>query len=127
MTKTNYLEDALVNHVLRNIAMSSPATVYMGLHTADPTEVGNVGEVSGGSYARQAVSFGAPSDGAVSNDADVVFPEATANWGTITHFTIWDAVSGGNCLYYGTLDQSKAVDTGIVFRVLTGNLTVTEQ
>lgn len=60
---TNYLENALFNHVLRDTPYTSPSTLYVALHTADPTEVGATGEVSGSSYARQAITFVAPTDG----------------------------------------------------------------
>jgi len=61
-SKTNYLEDAMINAVLRNTSYTSPATVYLGLFTADPTDSGSqTNEVSGGAYARQSAAFDAPS------------------------------------------------------------------
>lgn len=124
--KTNYLENAIVNAVLRNTTYTSPATVYLALHTADPTEVGNVAEVATGSYARTAIAFAAPSNGAVANSGTVTFPTASADWGTVTHFTIWDASSGGNCLYYGTLTASKSVPNGATASFAASSVTVTE-
>lgn len=121
---TNYLEDNLLNHSLRNVAFTSPASVHAALFTAAPGEGGGGTEVSGGSYARQAVTFGAPSANTTSNSADVTYPTATADWGTVTHVAIFDAASGGNMLFYGTLSQSKVVNTGDTFRFLSGNLSV---
>lgn len=120
---SNYLENALINHVLRNTALTSPTTVYVALYTADPGDADAGTEVSGGSYARQSVSFGAPADGVASNDADVTFPEATANWGTITHVGIRDALTGGNLLFHGALAADKTVNTGDQFIFPTGDLT----
>ena len=122
---SNYLENALVNATLRNTTYTSPATVYVGLFTTDPTDAGSGTEVSGGSYARQSASFAAPSDGASATSADVTFPQATANWGTVTHFGVFDASSSGNLLYHGALDTSKAIETGDVFKIASGNLTIT--
>jgi hypothetical protein len=123
---SNYLEDALFNHVFRNIAMSSPATVYVALFTAvTDAEAGTGTEVSGGSYARQPVTFGAPSDGAGSNSGVITFPTATANWGTVTHAGIFDALSGGNPLTaIKALAASKVVNSGDIFRFPAGDIDV---
>lgn len=122
---SNYLENALINATLRNTSYTSPAAVYVALHTADPTDAGTGAEVSGGSYARTAVTFGAPSNGVTTNSADVEFPQATGSWGTIGWIGLWDASSSGNLLYHTALDASKAIDTGDIFKIATGNLSVT--
>ena len=122
---SNYLENAVINAVLRNTSYTSPAAVYVGLYTSDPGE-GNTGtEVSGGSYARTAVTFGAPSNGVSTNSASVTFPTATGTWGTVTHVGILDATTSGNLLYYTALDASKSIASGDVFTISTGNLSVT--
>lgn len=122
---SNYLENALINATLRNTSYTSPATVYVALYTTDPTDADTGTEVSGGSYARQSVTFGAPSNGVSTNSANVTFPTATASWGTITHIGIRDASTAGNLLYHTPLDASKAIASGDVFLIQTGNLTVT--
>lgn len=122
---SNYLENALVNATLRNTAYSSPATVYVGLFTSDPTDAKTGTEVSGNSYARQAATFGAPSNGASTISAAIEFPQATGSWGTITHFGIFDALTSGNLLYHGALSTSKVIDNGDVFKFATSALTVT--
>jgi hypothetical protein len=122
---SNYLENALINATLRNTSYTSPSTVYVALHTADPTDAGSGTEVSGGSYARTAVTFGAPSNGVTTNNANVEFPQATGNWGTITHIGLWDASSTGNLLFHTPLDSSKVIETGDIFRITSGNLSVT--
>ena len=122
---SNYLENAVINAVLRNTSYTSPAAVYVGLYTSDPGE-GNTGtEVSGGSYARTAVTFGSPSNGVSTNSASVTFPTATGTWGTVTHVGILDATTSGNLLYYTALDASKSIASGDVFTISTGNLSVT--
>jgi hypothetical protein len=122
---SNYLEDALINGTLRATTFTAPAAVYISLHTADPTDAGTGTEVSGGSYIRQSATFAAPSNGASASNADVTFPQATGNWGTIGWIGIWDAQTTGNMLYHTALDVSKAIDTGDIFKIASGSLTVT--
>lgn len=122
---SDYLENVLVNAVLRNTAYSSPATVYLALFTADPTDAGTGTEVTGGAYARQTITFGAPTNGVASTNADVTFPVATAAWGAVTHFGIYDASSTGNLLFHGAFATSKTIATDDQFKVIAGNITVT--
>lgn len=122
---SNYLENALINATLRNTSYTSPSTVYAALFTSDPTDAGSGTEVSGGSYARKAITFGAPSNGASTNSAAVEFDQATGSWGTITHFGIYDASTSGNLLYHGALTTSKTIDSGDVFKFSTSNISVT--
>ena len=122
---SNFLEDALINATLRNTTYTSVATVYVSLWTSDPTDAGSGTEVSGGSYARTAVTFGAPSNGVTTNSADVTFPTATGTWGTVGWIGINDALSSGNLLYHTALDASKSISSGDIFKITTGNLSVT--
>lgn len=122
---TNYLENELVDHILRNLAYTSPTTVYIALHTASPTETGAVGEVVGNGYARQACAFDAPTDGVTQNTNVETFTASGGNWGTITHFSIWDAVSAGNALFWSILDTSRVVNDGDSAEFAAGALTVT--
>lgn len=122
---SNYLENALVNATLRNTAYTSPTTVYLALFTTDPTDADSGTECTGTAYARQAITFGAPSNGVTSNTAVIEFPQAGNSWGTITHIGIRDALTTGNLLYHTPLDASKTIATGDVFRVAIGSLSVT--
>jgi len=122
---SNYLENALINATLRNTSYTSPATVYVGLYTSDPTDADTGTEVSGGSYARTAVTFGAPSNGVSTNSAAVEFPQATGSWGTVGWIGILDASTSGNLLYHTALDTSKTIDSGDIFKISSGNLSVT--
>lgn len=122
---SNYLENALVNGTLRGTTYTAPTTVYVALYTTDPTDADTGSEVSGGSYARQAVTFGAPSNGVATNSGAVTFPTATGSWGTLTHVGIRDASSAGNLLYYAPLTVSKTISSGDIFTIGSGNLSVT--
>jgi len=122
---SNYLETALINGTLRGTTYTAPTTVYVGLYTSDPTDADTGTEVSGGSYARQAVTFGAPSNGVSTNTAAIEFPQATGTWGTVGWIGIEDALSGGNLLYHSALDASKTIATGDIFKIAIGSLSVT--
>ena len=122
---SNYLENALINVTLRATAYTAPTTVYVALFTTDPTDAGSGTEVTGGSYARTAVTMGAPSNGVSLNSADVTFPTATASWGTVGWIGINDASTSGNLLYHSPLDTSKTIDSGDIFKISTGNLSIT--
>lgn len=122
---SDYLEDKILDHVLRNVSYTSPTTTYVGLFTSDPTDAGSGTEVSGGSYARQPLSVSAASGGIVTSSADVTFPQATANWGTISHIGILDALTSGNLLMHTPLTTSKTIEEGDILKVSSGNLTVT--
>ena len=122
---SNYLENALINATLRNTAFTSPTTVYVALYTTDPTDADTGTEVSGGSYARQSVTFAAPSNGASASNADVTFPQATGSWGTVGWIGLRSALTGGNLLYHTPLDVAKTIDSGDIFKIASGSLTVT--
>lgn len=123
MSLSNYLEEKLLNHVFGGTTYSQPAAVYCSLHTADPGETG-ASEATGGSYARQAITFAAASNpgGTKATSADLVFTSMPAS--TITHVGVWDASSAGNFLVGGALAASKTLNAGDTFRITSGNLTV---
>ena len=130
MAKTNYLEEALLDHVLRNTAYTSPTTVYVALYSAAPGEAGGGTELTGNGYARQAITFGAPAQdggvGRVTNSAEILFPEATDDWLEATHFAILDADTAGNMLYYEALGAPRTAALGDQIRFQVGALAVTE-
>lgn len=116
---SNYLEDQLRAHLFRTASFLKPAALYVALHTADPTDAGTGAEVSGGAYARVQRNpgdanwtAGSPTDGVTKNAADIVFPAPTANWGSITHWGIWDAATAGNLIAYGPMVTPRTVNSG---------------
>lgn len=123
---SNYLEDAVYNHTLRNISFTSPATIRAALFTSTATgaelEAGTLtNEVSGNAYARQAITFGAPSNGSGSNSGAVTYPTATpSNWGTIRFTAIMDASTAGNVLLYTQLDADVTINAGNTFQFNAG-------
>jgi hypothetical protein len=127
MSLTNTYEDHLLKYLLSATALTRPTTWYVALFTAAPGETGGGTEVTGGSYARQVIAFtfSGTSPTQAANTSQIDFPTATANWGTITHAAIFDAVSGGNMLWYGALASSKVINTGDIFRFAAGALVLT--
>jgi len=131
---SDYLEAKYLDHTYNGVAFTPPSGVYIALYTANPTDADTGTEVSGGSYARVLVNpngGGVPqfnlavTDGVgkmVTNAEDIVFPTATAPWGTITHFGAKDAATGGNLLHHGALDEAQVVGTGGVFKIAAGAL-----
>jgi hypothetical protein len=130
-SKSNFLENELLDHVLGNAVYEAPATIYIALYTVAPTDAGGGTEVSGGSYVRLAVTnnatnFPAAEGGAKSNGTEFVFITATASWGEIIAFGLFDAVSGGNMLYWGDITVPKTVDSGDTAKFPIGDLDFTE-
>jgi len=116
---SDYLEVELRKHIFRTGSFTKPSALYVSLHTADPTDDASGTEVSGGSYARvqrdplDANWTGASStNGQTDNAAAITFPSPTGNWGSVTHFGIWDASTSGNMLIHGALTTPKTVNNG---------------
>ena len=127
MAKATTLDNLLLNAVLRNVAYVSPTAVYAAAMTTAPTAAGGGVEVSGGSYARQAVTFGAAASGSVSNSAAVAFPVATAAQGTVVGIALYDnGVAGGNLLHFGPLATAQTINAGNQLTLPIGNLVVSE-
>ena len=122
---SNYLENKVLDHVLRYTSYTSPTTVYVGLFLSDPTDAGSGTECTGSAYARQSLSVTTASGGIVTSSADVTFPQATGSWGTISHLGILDALTSGNLLMHTPLTTSKTIDNGDILKISSGNLTVT--
>lgn len=104
-------------------------TAYVSLHTADPGNTG-AGEATGGAYARQgpvAFTNAGANPTVASNSAILTFPQATASWGTVGWFGVWDAASAGNFLGSGALTAPGPVNNGDTARFLVGSLTITAQ
>lgn len=122
---SNYSENLVINVLLRGASHTGAATVYVSLYTSDPTDADTGTEVSGGSYARTAVTFAAPSNGISTNNADVEFPQASSSWGVVGWIAVHDASTAGNLICHTPLDVSKTIDTGDIFKIATGNLSIT--
>jgi hypothetical protein len=126
---SDYLENKLLDALLRGQPFTMPATVNVALDTTvdndgDSSKV----EVSGGSYARVAVASSlanwagtqaaastvasSGTSATTSNNGVITFPTPTAAWGVITGFAVYDAPTGGNLLFYAALTTPKTVNNG---------------
>jgi len=123
----DFWEDEILDHLFGKGAYTPP-TIYVGLSTADPGDDGTgLSEPSGNGYARKvtaASDWDAASGGALDNANTIEFAEATGNWGTVTHFALFDAATSGNLLAHGSLTQSKTIDDGDTARFAAGDLDV---
>lgn len=128
MSMSTFLEEKVINHVLRNTAYTAPATVYIALFTADPGEAGSLAsEVAGNAYARQSMTWAAPSGSPreTATGATITFPAATPGaWGTVSHWAVMDASTSGNVLYSFAFDVAKAVNANDVVEIASGQLKI---
>ncbi len=121
---TDYLEDRVLNHIFRNTASTAPATVYLALFTVTPSDTGGGTEVSTGGYARQAITFGASSGGAIANTSAVAFTAAGANYGTVVAVAVMDALTVGNMLAWDGI-TSAIVNDGDTINFPIGDIDIT--
>ncbi len=126
MSFSNTFETRVLTWVFTADAATRPTAWYVALFTSNPDEDASGTEVStsGTAYARQSATF-TVSGNEATNSAAVEFPTATASYGTVTHVGVFDASSAGNLIAYAALTTSKAIDTGDVFRIPSGDLDIT--
>jgi len=122
---SDYLENELLDHALGTGSYTAPSTVYVGLSTATLGDDNSGTELSGSGYARQSAAFDAAVSGTADNTAAIEFPAATASWGTVSHFGIYDAASSGNLLFHGAFTTAKLIDTGDILKISAGDLDIT--
>lgn len=128
---SNYLANALLDHIFGKGAYTPPTNIYVELSTTAPTDAGgNVTPPSGNNYSRKQTApadWNASSVGAgriIDNANAIEFAEASGSWGTLSYFALFDAASGGNFLGWGALTTPKAVDSGDTARFAAGDLDV---
>ena len=116
--KAQYFSNAVLN-LLRNTAFTAVSQSYIGLFsTAPPDNSHNGTELTGGSYARQPVTFGAPTAANVNaqqiaNTNTITFgPATTADWPQAVAFGVFDSLTTGNLLYWNTLTTPKTIQVG---------------
>ena len=124
MSFSNTYETNVLKWALNADAVTRPTAWYVALFTTDPTDADTGTEVSGGSYARTAVTFSVTGNLAT-NSAGVEFPAATASWGTVSHIGVYDASTGGNLIIHSALTTAKAITDGDVFRIPLNDLDFT--
>ena len=132
---TTYLENKLLSFLFKNNAGGLTTLgdgIYVGLATAvSDAEAGSLTEANFGAYSRQQVTAAnwtlassATDAQTVTNAANIEWSASTGTDNTITHAFIADATSSGNILFVGALDTNKTIQTGDIFRINVGNLTI---
>lgn len=122
---SDYLENEFLDHILRVGSFTMPAGSYLALYLSNPADDNSGSEISGNGYARQSTTWAVASAGSSSNSSQETFTASGGNWGTVTHWAVFDAVSAGNMLFYASLDVARIINNGdsLVFEI--GDLTVT--
>ena len=128
---SDVLENAVLDLLLRNTSLTASGIntgiFYAALFLSSPTDANSGSEIgiSGTGYKRtQILGFNTANNGSTSNNTSVVFDNATADWGTVTHFGIFDSPTGGNLLFHGTLTTPKVISAGDSFVFPVGNITI---
>lgn len=129
---SDYYENKIIDHMLRNQAFTPPAAMYLALFTAvTGLEANNpTAEVSGGAYTRKVCALDAAAGGVTANTSLITFPTATASWGTVTHWALVDHETNDtwgtdvNVLLWGELDSPKVVEEDDIPTVNIGALDV---
>lgn len=131
MSFSNYLENEVLDHLFGAATYTPSGTLYVALNTGVPSDDGggNFLEPVGNNYSRVAVTnnktnWTTASNGALENATAITFPQATGPWGTVTHFGIYDASSGGNILGSGALTLSKTIVSGDTASFASGALDI---
>ena len=121
---SDYLENEILDHILGTGAYTMPTAVYVGLATATFADDNSGTELTGNGYARVAATFNAAASGTADNSAAIEFSAATASWGTVSHFGLFDASSGGNLLIHGAFTTAKLIDSCDILKISAGDLDI---
>lgn len=126
MSLSNTFETHTLKYLLTSDSVTRPTAWYCALCLTDPTDSALGNEVSGGGYARQAVTFTVSGNNA-SNSAAIEFPEASADYGTVQAVMIMPASTGGaasDMIAHAQLSVDKAINSGDIFRIPIGDLDI---
>ena len=122
---SNDWEQHLLQYSFNSNSLTRPTTLYLALHTADPTDAGG-NEISGNGYARQTITFGTVSGNTATSNATVTFPACTGSaWGVISHCSIHTSASAGTMVCHSALTSSKNIQVGDILQVASGSISVT--
>ena len=122
---SDYLENEILDHILATGAYTMPSAIYVGLSTGSFGDDASGTELNGNGYTRKVMAFDAAVAGTADNSGAVEFSAATASWGTVSHFGLFDASSGGNLLIHGAFTAAKLIDTGDILKIAAGDLDIT--
>lgn len=126
---TKYFLNQIMGNVFKTkTSPALPTAYYIGLSSKAPNvDGGNVAEpsASGTGYKRiQLTSLSAPADGVIVNNEAITFDESSTSWGTMTHYVVYDALTGGNLLFYGALSNSRNVEPNTIIMIRAKEMTI---
>ena len=128
MNTTYFLSQVMGNLFKTKETPALPSEYYIGLSSTAPNiSGGNVTEpLSNSGYKRVKLeNLSEPADGVITNEQAISFDESTANWGTMSHFVIYDALEAGNLLMYDTLSTPRNVESATIVTIKADSLTLT--
>lgn len=118
---SDYAEPKVLDVLFNNTAFGAVTNVYMKLHIGDPGDAGTANAAT--ETLRKEVTFGAASGGTISNDAQVQWTNITGSQDA-THFSLWDNLTAGNCLWTGTI-TANAYTAGDTLTFAIGDIDLT--
>lgn len=128
MTTVHFLDRIMGNVFQTKKSPALPSEVYLGLSSTAPDIDGSgaTEPLASAGYERvKLTNLSEPSNGVISNNSEIAFPESSASWGTVTHFVIYDAAVNGNLLMFNVLSQARSVETATIVMVKAGSLKLT--
>lgn len=125
MSFSNYAENLVLSWLFTTAVADRPTTWFAAVHTADPGEDGTTGELTASDdtgFVRKSLTYDTPTEGNSLSLSDVTWSPATAGPFVITHVSIWDDLTAGNCLISGALLVPRSVTSSSPMSILTGDL-----
>jgi hypothetical protein len=114
MSISNYAELKILEHTTGKTAWTIPSNVYVKLHTGDAGEAGTSNAAT--ETTRKVTAWASAASGSIATSATLEWTNVAATE-TYSHWSMWDASTGGNCLWTGALSSSAAVTAGDTFQI----------
>ena len=123
MSISNYAELKMLEHATGKTSWTMPTNLYVKLHLGDGGEDGTSNAAA--NTLRKVLTWATASSGSIATTGS-----PSAEWTSIataetySHWSLWDALTAGNCIWTGALSSSAAVTVGDTFQITTLTLTL---
>lgn len=121
MTISNYGELEILDHLTGRLAWTAPTAVYVKLHLADPTDTGTISPAV--NTTRVVATWGVAAAGSITTNATITWNNVSTTE-TYSHWSLWDNLTVGNCLWTGALATPISVTAGDTFEITSLTLTL---
>lgn len=121
MATSPYLANLVINWALRAQSPTAPTTLYLALFSGDPAS-SLTNELVFDDYARRALVLDAPIGGTTRNTVDISFGTIASDWGDVTHFGVFDALTSGNLLFSEGFNAPFTASAADTVQILAGVL-----